>query len=241
MKKNAGKAPSIQFYYKDFLADMSEHEPEIVGAWLLVLIKIWHTKKDGAITKTLPQYAKIMNTDQVNAKRILSYFDAEYIADVTICNDKITVVNRRTKRDAKLLEQNRLRQQRFRNEHRSNADVAPPKANPSSSSSSSSSYSIKEKEFLDYWNSKEKLPKIKAFSKSRQAKLKARLKEQAFVDGWPLAIDKLAASPFHTGENDRGWRATVDFLIRNDTKYIEILEMEARKPKDYSQLGKDYE
>ncbi len=120
---------------------MSEHELDIVGAWLLVLIKIWHTKTNGSITKTLTQYAKIMNTDQTNAQRILNYFGSENIADVTDRNGRITVVNRRTKRDANLLEQNRIRQQRYRASQENNADVVPPKVNPSSSSSSSSSSS----------------------------------------------------------------------------------------------------
>jgi uncharacterized protein YdaU (DUF1376 family) len=137
VKKNTGKAPSIQFYYKDFLADMQEHSPEIVGAWMLILIKIWHEKMDGEITKTIEQFAKIMHTSVEKANEFIDYFSCENIADVTRSHNKITVVNRRTKRDAKLLEQNRLRQQRHRGNAKSNADVTPKKVNPSSSSSTS--------------------------------------------------------------------------------------------------------
>ena len=148
-KKNTGKAPSVQFYYKDFLADMSEHPPEIVGAWMLVLIKIWHAKSNGEITRSVTQLSLIMHVTENKALEYLRYFDEEGIGDVsgvTDGNGYITVVNRRAKRDANLLEQNRLRQQAFRGKHESNGkngesngDVTGEKRNPSSSSSSSAS------------------------------------------------------------------------------------------------------
>ena len=142
-KKNAGKSPSVQFYYKDFLADMAEHPPEIVGAWMLVLIKIWHEKCNGEITRTVAQFAKIMHTTEQQAQEYINYIESEKIADVALRvtqnSAKITVVSRRTKRDAKLLEQNRLRQQAYRESHAGNGDVATPKGNPSSSSSTSTS------------------------------------------------------------------------------------------------------
>lgn len=141
MKKNTGKAPSIQFYYKDFLADMAEHDPDIIGAWVLVLIKIWHLNEGGSVTKTLSQFSKIMNTDQVGARRFIDYFKSENIANVTEDNNKITIVNRRSKRDCKLREANRLRQQKHRDNTQSNTVVTPEKVNPSSSTSSSSSVS----------------------------------------------------------------------------------------------------
>lgn len=150
MKKNTGKAPAEQFYYKDFLADMAEHDPDIIGAWMLVLIKIWHLNNSGSVTKTLSQFAKIMHTDQIGAKRFIDYFRDEKIADVTEDNGRITIVNRRAKRDSKLREANRLRQKRFRGNAHSNADVAPEKVNPSSSNSNSSSgISTKRRSALD--------------------------------------------------------------------------------------------
>jgi len=137
LKKNTGKAPSVQFYYKDFWADMKEHGPEIVGAWMLILCKIWHENDMGQITKSIDQIAKIMQTTLEDANRILFYIQSENIAEVTESNGKITVVNRRAKRDAKLLENNRLRQTAFKSKQKSNAEVTSESANPSSSSSTS--------------------------------------------------------------------------------------------------------
>lgn len=140
MKKNSGKAPSVQLYYKDLLADMVGHDPEIVGAWMLTLIKIWHEKNHGQITKTIDELAKIMQTTTDKARYFVSYFSQKNIADVTEHNGEITIVNRRTKRDAKLREQNNLRQKRYKGKIANNAEVTAEKHRASSSSSSSSSY-----------------------------------------------------------------------------------------------------
>jgi hypothetical protein len=50
------------------------------------------------------------------------------------------------------------------------------------------------------------------------------LKEQAFVEGWREAIDKIASSPFCCGENDRGWRADVSWFLDNSDNYVKVLE-----------------
>ncbi|AQT68309.1 hypothetical protein STSP2_01468 [Anaerohalosphaera lusitana] len=78
--------------------------------------------------------------------------------------------------------------------------------------------------FVDYWNAKENLPVIRAFSDQRQNRLKVRMSERVFADNWREAIDKLSASSFATGHNDRAWRADVDWLLKNSTNYIKVLE-----------------
>ncbi len=77
---------------------------------------------------------------------------------------------------------------------------------------------------VDYWNSKDSLPTIKAFNKKRIDKLNSRLKEEAFVTGWREAIDKVSASPFCCGQNDRGWRADVSWFLANSDNYVKALE-----------------
>ena len=78
-------------------------------------------------------------------------------------------------------------------------------------------------EFLTYWNSHGNLPKIVTFTEHRKRTLAARSKEPAFADNWKLIIDKLSGSSFHTGRNDRKWRATVDWLLK-DGNFAKILE-----------------
>ena len=50
------------------------------------------------------------------------------------------------------------------------------------------------------------------------------MEEPMFADDWKLIIDKLDGSKFHTGQNESGWKATVDWIIKNDTNYAKILE-----------------
>lgn len=78
-------------------------------------------------------------------------------------------------------------------------------------------------EIFSYWNSKEKLPTAQ-ITKSRLTKLKARVKENGFLENYQVVIDKLAASDFCTGENDRGWKANFDWLVKNDVNYVKVLE-----------------
>ncbi len=79
-------------------------------------------------------------------------------------------------------------------------------------------------DFVNYWNSSNSLPKIKEFTGSRKRQLCTRAREQVFYENWRLIIDKLRASPFHIGQNDRGWRANVDWLLKNDGNYVKIFE-----------------
>lgn len=126
----------------------------MVGAWMKILCHIWHNQT-GEITKTLPQIARIIGEGEDRTKDILGYFLVENIADVTQKYGKITIVCRRAKKDAKLKEQNRLRQQRARAKQQGHTDVTHQKVNPSSSSSSSSSTSIKkDKEKFDTFRKK---------------------------------------------------------------------------------------
>lgn len=141
-KKNTGGRPAEMFYYKDFLADMQEHPTEIVGAWILLLIKIWHSKSNGSVTRDIFQLSRIMNTTVEEAERYIGYIDSEGIADVSRANGDITVACRRCQRDSKLMEQNRLRQTKYRDrrvgneketaeKRENNGDVTDDKRNPS--------------------------------------------------------------------------------------------------------------
>jgi len=145
-KKNTGKAPSIQLYYKDLVADMRGHGPEIFGAWMQILCQIWHENTNGKITKTLKQLSLIIQTSEAETQKLIDYISSQNIADITQYNGNITIINRRHKRECKLREQNRLRQEKYRNKdviYECNIDVTED-LHPSSSSSSISS-SIKRK------------------------------------------------------------------------------------------------
>mgnify|MGYP000266679232 CR=1 FL=1 len=85
-------------------------------------------------------------------------------------------------------------------------------------------FSVTDK-FIEHWNSFDNLPRVRALSKGRRAKLLSRMKEKSFRENWKEIVRKLSESAFHTGQNDRGWRASIDWIIKNDENYLKILEL----------------
>ncbi|OGO76215.1 MAG: hypothetical protein A2203_02010 [Chromatiales bacterium RIFOXYA1_FULL_46_5] len=58
----------------------------------------------------------------------------------------------------------------------------------------------------------------------RAAKIKTRLREIPNREDWKTILSRVKESPWHRGENDRGWIATFDWLIKNASTPIRILE-----------------
>jgi len=68
------------------------------------------------------------------------------------------------------------------------------------------------------WNENcDNLPSCASISPSRQKKINARLDEVDDEGYWIKVAEKLNASEFCDGNNDKGWRATFDFFIKPDT------------------------
>jgi hypothetical protein len=60
------------------------------------------------------------------------------------------------------------------------------------------------------------LPRWRGMSSARQKAAQARLSELP-LEGWLEVIRRINASDFCRGDNDRGWRASPDWLLRPDT------------------------
>jgi hypothetical protein len=75
------------------------------------------------------------------------------------------------------------------------------------------------------------LPKAMKINDTRKTKLKQRINDAGGLEGWKAALAKLEASPHCTGNNDRGWRADLDFLL-HDKSFTRLMEgsYDARKP-----------
>lgn len=85
---------------------------------------------------------------------------------------------------------------------------------------------LKEK-IVKAWNSTAEqsgLPKIKKLTSSRSKHLAARLEELPTFSEWLDLFKKVSESYFCCGENDRGWQVDFDWLIKNDTNLIKIIE-----------------
>jgi hypothetical protein len=73
------------------------------------------------------------------------------------------------------------------------------------------------------WSEFDFLPQIQSVTTKRKAALSSRMKDPYFRDHWQEAISKIGESEFLKGNNDRGWRADIDWFLRPDsvTKIME--------------------
>jgi hypothetical protein len=85
------------------------------------------------------------------------------------------------------------------------------------------------------WNEAAKgtaLPQARPLDAGRQAKLRLRAKEHG-EDGLLDAIRRICASPFHRGENDRGWKASLGWLLKSSENVGKALDLDPA-PSDQS-------
>jgi len=80
-----------------------------------------------------------------------------------------------------------------------------------------------EEEVFKFWNSFPQLPKIIRISKERKAKMRTRLKDSFFRDNWRKGIEQILSRPFLIGQNERGWKADIEWFMQPDslTKIME--------------------
>jgi uncharacterized protein YdaU (DUF1376 family) len=67
------------------------------------------------------------------------------------------------------------------------------------------------------------LPAAAALSKPRKAAIRKRLEEHGGMEAWDRALDSIRYSPHCRGENNRGWRANLDFIIQASS-FIKLIE-----------------
>lgn len=67
------------------------------------------------------------------------------------------------------------------------------------------------------------LPKAAKLSTARRASIKARLKDAGGIEGWTQALNRIAKTPGLLGQNNRGWRVSLDFLCQ-ESSFIKLME-----------------
>jgi hypothetical protein len=99
----------------------------------------------------------------------------------------------------------------------------------------------------------EKIPECRAMTPERRTKCKKRIESQGrdptkFVEDWRAVMRKAVMSPFLSGESETGWVMSFDWLIKNDTNYLKVLEgkydrsksPDAPPPHRHTERCKDY-
>lgn len=79
--------------------------------------------------------------------------------------------------------------------------------------------------FLSAWNQNcGDLPKALKLSAGRRKKLSTRIESGLTPEDFTTAVQLCAKTPFLRGENERRWRATFDWLIKNEENLLKVLE-----------------
>lgn len=140
--------PGFYLYTGDWLKKTRVLTLNARGAWIDLLVYMNEAKPRGTISWTLDQYARFLSVSRETAFEVLLELQNTQVADVepklaecdisvtrNALSQNVTVTSRRMRRDDKIKESNKLRQQR----HRVNAKRNASSHGPSSSSSISNS------------------------------------------------------------------------------------------------------
>ena len=109
---------------------------------------------------------------------------------------------------------------------RGNASLSPsPIRNPQSAKERGTGADAPDPSALaDAWNTETQppLPRCEGLSKARESSARQRLSERT-VDEWRAIYRRVNASPFLRGHNDRGWRASFDWMLKPEN-VLKVLE-----------------
>ena len=67
-------------------------------------------------------------------------------------------------------------------------------------------------------------PRVRGLSGTRIEKIRLRLKEMGNAEVFEEVFREMEASDFMKGKNDRGWKASLDWLIINDNNWVKVVE-----------------
>lgn len=74
------------------------------------------------------------------------------------------------------------------------------------------------------WNAVIPDPQVREITGKRLAAARGRLKEHPDSAWWQRVIERVRDTPFLRGAGERGWKADFDWLVRNDTNALRVLE-----------------
>jgi len=78
------------------------------------------------------------------------------------------------------------------------------------------------------WNAIAGLVSVRQWSEQRKQRLRTRLRDPTWLEKALAAIEQIPQCPFLLGDNDRGWRADIDWFLKPDS-VTRILEGKYRK------------
>ena len=230
------KSPYVPFYTSDFLSGTGGMTAATKGVYITLLCMIYEA--EGPIPQRWDILARRCGCTLPAFKKAIADLESERKVEVTDdgiwsekCEKHITQrCERRSSAKAAAKKRWQKSEQKQGKGHAtaSNPQCQPePEPEPYISNDTNVSFVIPpEKRAFDIYNeaaSESGWPKAAKISKQRASKLKARLKDAGGLDGWRIAIEKAQASNLCCGQNDRGWTASLDFLLQ-ESSFTKLME-----------------
>jgi hypothetical protein len=84
---------------------------------------------------------------------------------------------------------------------------------------------LRAEDFTELWNSTTKppIPRCRDLTTKRRRQIRSRLTERPLTE-WAEVFQRIQDSAFCRGENDRGWRATLDWVLGSPDVGVKVLE-----------------
>ena len=221
-------APFMQLYVGDYLRDTRHLTAEQHGAYLLLLMAAWNaggrlpndSRKLARLAASTPsRWAKI-------SADVLEFFevDGDHITNRRLTLELKKASEKSIKRaeagtrggNAKALKSNEVRLANATVLPWHSSEPEPEKIDNPSGYSRPKADALPVQEAFDEWNataSRRRLPVAKSLTASRRKQIKARLAEGG-IAAWREALSAVEASPLCLGDNERGWRADLDFICQ---------------------------
>lgn len=94
--------------------------------------------------------------------------------------------------------------------------------------------SLSVQDLVNGWNTicaTEGFSKCEKITVARRDKILLRIKESPEEKYWEDVFNKIIESPFLRGDNDRKWRANIDWIVENETNSMKVYEGRYEKEK----------
>ena len=130
-------------------------------------------------------------------------------------------------RDSIELGEETVANRRPRERHKKELEKDPPKGVPPTKPNGHDEEEISQ--VVAFWNAIPGLANIQRITEPRKRAAQLRLQELGGMQGWKDCCNRIRGSPFLMGENDRGWRADFDWILK-PANLVKVMEGKYDEP-----------
>jgi len=223
--------PSLPLFTDAYLADTTHLSTTEHGAYLLLLIVAWRSPDCGLPSnpRELQKYSRLTPGQFNRIWPVLKDFFYEdngrlfqgRLLDELETVKRLTIQRSNAGKASALKRKKRDERALVRDANEKQAPTPTPTPTPTTKP-----YSPFVNEAVEIYNEvaeKISIPLCQKVTDTRRKQIEARLNDCEGIEGWKAAMVKLEQSPHCHGFNDRGWKASIDFLCR-ESSFVKLME-----------------